>query len=181
MSLPAHLRQVNVDLSIQKHLNDTWVVPGGLTARVFWSDPLADPTNLQEVLSELDYWFDVQFVARGAGQKLPTMVQIDAYYRVGIAGTEATHDRYGHKLTDLIDDLQATLTPAQTAFACYDFSSTPLSPVSQGCYLQIRSAQGQMGWIDRNARRQLENGLWRQIVTIRVWHRQDLQGTLAYY
>ena len=180
MTLSVGLRQRNVDLSIFKLIQDRFANAAPYSTRTFFGDSLADPTARSSLNTALAYWVECRIVARGAGQKVPTVLQVDVYYQTGDPGDQATSDEYGHKATSVGDDFVAAMTPCNAGFTVYDFA-TPSTPVATSEWLLIRNSRGQQGWPEERRPVDTDRGLHRHVLTYHVWHRQDLQGVQGYF
>lgn len=175
------LRQNNVNLTIFRRIKNL-VDAGTYSGRVFYEDALADPTALNAANTALRYWFEVAIVSGGVGLKLPTIVQVDCYYVTGTPGNQSSSDRYGHKVQAMAVDFQSAFAGSSSGvgFKVYDFSTDASNPTETTEWLIPRNSRGQFGWVEEVVRMPSENGLQRVVMTLHVWHHEDLMGMQAY-
>lgn len=183
MAISAGYKQENVDISIMDHVRDrmTALFPAKYftPTRIFPQDMLGDPSALDERRTSLKYWIELSIINRGVGLKIPTIMQADCFYAVGSEGNQTDHDRYGHKNTEVADDLIEALGKT-SGFLISDWV-TPASPVATDLCLIVRNSRGQFGWPDSRDRTFNITGLNREVVTYHFWHIQDLHGPQAYF
>jgi len=178
-------RQRNVDLTILKHLNDRMGALYGATytGRIF-RDRLADPTALDARRAALRYWIELFVVSHGTGLKVPTIVQADCFWTVGSEGDQATTDRYGDKLTGMVDDLLGALSNATSGIRMLDFSAvvtTSHTPAPLDQWIICRNSRGQLGLPESRRRFGNDRGLGRETLTFHFWYLQDLHGPQVYF
>lgn len=184
MSLGAESRQRNFNLSVfrvvKQRYDDAALFGGVYFGHVFYQDALADPTALDERHTALGWWVDLQFIAPGLGQHLPTIMQADFYYLQGDYGTQSTGDRYGHKLTNMVDDFISIWSPSDCGFRIYDFA-VPASPAITEAWAIVKNSRSMWGWPEERVRIEPDRGLQHEIVTYHFWFDQDLHPSQPNY
>jgi len=178
--------QTNVNGSILKYLEDRIgktppydAVSAPPHGRLFWQDALADPTGMHAPNgAALDYWLEVQIIDEGVLRKVPTLVQIDVFYRVGNKGTQDDGDRFGWKITRVCDDIQKRLAPLEAGIQLFVFDSDDLTKCqpAPGVYLQVMNQNRINGVFSSRRRLPVINGLQRTALTLDVWHVLDIMS-----
>lgn len=187
MTIDSGALQHNLDLSFNRVIKDRFEVMtstpfGGTYAnRVFYDDPLGDPTALDQRRTALRYWVGTNVLMGGVGLKVPTIMQLDFYSAIGDSSNQSTSDRWGHKLQSMIVDFIGIWTPSDGSFPIYDWSNLaspvlPTPPLLPMVFL-IRNSRGQFGWPDENVPLEPDRGLNHRVVSYHCWHQNDLVGT----
>lgn len=167
------LDQDNVNRSIMRSLHLNWAAGANYTGRVFWGDELADPTAFDTRTSALSHWAIVRIVNEGAGDGVPTLVQVDLYSRVGNRGNQATTgDRNGRRLTEMAHDLRSGIPASENRILIYDFAVEDTPVVTTG-WLIVGNSRGQINRFNERRRLPAPPGLQRMAVTIAFWHYLD--------
>lgn len=177
-------RQRNVNHTIFKRVDDVLdtgaAFSGVYTGHVFYQDALADPSAQDAQKTALRYWLELCVLSGGAGLKLPTLVQCDAYYLVGDESTTSSSDRYGSKVAGILDDLQTVW--GHNGFPVYDFSSTPSTPTVTDQWLLVQNSRGARGWPEEAQRViLLDDWAWRATATYQIWLQEDLRSSQIYH
>lgn len=185
MSFGTELRQDYFNLSINKVIKTRFAnstsFSGIYNNRVFYEDALADPTAFDQRATALGYWVDLSFLMPGLGQHLPTIAQLDFYYAQKDYGDQTgSGDRYGHKLTSMVDDFISIWSPSDASFPLYDFT-IPTVPSLQTAWGIVKNSRSMWGWPEERVKLQPDRGLWHEVVTYHYWFDQDLHPSQPLY
>lgn len=188
MSLGPESLQVNLDLSvnyvIKQRFEPLTSTPFGGTyaGRVFYEDALADPTALDQRRTALRYWVGIQFIMPGVGLHLPTIAQMDFYTAVGDSSNQSTSDRWGHKLSAMVQDFIGIWSPSDVSFPVLDFSNLAApAPCALPTWFMVKNSRSMWGWPEERIRMIPDKGLNHEVVTYHFWHQADLEPSQPIY
>lgn len=190
MALPARRRTSFIRRSVQARLGASLTTATGNTYPVVYGAPagVSDPEGVSDDNgAEARGWYDVTWIADGAGKRSASILQLDVFYRHGgRIGTPT--DPYGIELTEMVDAVVELFSGVggtglpRWYVPILDFT-VPLAPTPTGDCLVCESSAGQPGEIDTLTYLddRAEVGVWHAVLRLRFRGMQDTAGGAAFY